>query len=290
MIKIFITISFLFYSVFVMASPKIIAHRGGTADAPENTEIAIKTALSNQADAIWITVQLSKDNVPVLYRPNDLKSLTNGQGAISTFTAKELAQWDAGYKYGEAQQFPYRNKGVTIPTLEYILTQFPKTQFYIDLKSPDADPVIQGKALASVLSKHNALERTHVYSTNSAFLDALPDNVQRFESRDVTRDILANITMGHICLLPENLDITRWYGLELHRKVEVVEKYTLGEARSAAVLSWDKDAMSCFRAGGNAHIVLFGINTEKDYLQAVELGADAVMVDSPAKIKAFRKE
>lgn len=55
--------------------------------------------------------------------------------------------------------------------------------------------------------------------------------------------------MGHICLLPENLDITRWYGLELHRKVEVVEKYTLGEARSAAVLSWDKDAMSCFRAG-----------------------------------------
>ncbi len=54
-------------------------------------------------------------------------------------------------------------------------------------------------------------------------LDALPDNVQRFESRDVTRDILANITMGHICLLPENLDITRWYGLELHRKVEVAE-------------------------------------------------------------------
>lgn len=73
MIKIFIAISFLFYSVFVMASPKIIAHRGGTADAPENTEIAIKTALSNQADAIWITVQLSKDNVPVLYRPSDLK-------------------------------------------------------------------------------------------------------------------------------------------------------------------------------------------------------------------------
>ena len=69
---------------------KIIAHRGGTADAPENTEIAIKTALSNQADAIWITVQLSKDNVPVLYRPSDLKSLTNGQGAISTFTAKRI--------------------------------------------------------------------------------------------------------------------------------------------------------------------------------------------------------
>ena len=96
--------------------------------------------------------------------------------------------------------------------------------------------------------------------------------------------------MGHICLLPENLDITRWYGLELHRKVEVVEKYTLGEARSAAVLSWDKDAMSCFRAGV-MRISFYSVSIlRKIILQAVELGADAVMVDSPAKIKAFRKE
>ncbi|WP_368911444.1 glycerophosphodiester phosphodiesterase family protein [Proteus vulgaris] len=290
MIKLFIAISLFFYSVILMASPKIIAHRGGTADAPENTEIAIKTALSNQADAIWITIQLSKDKIPVLYRPSDLKSLTNGQGSISDFTAQQLKQWDAGYKFGEAQQFPYRNKGVTIPTLDEILAQFPTTQFYLDLKSPDADPAIQSEALTTVLRKHNALDRTRVYSTNTAFLDALPTNVQRFESRDITRDILANITMSHVCLLPENLDMTRWYGLELHRKVEVVEKYTLGEARSASVLSWDKDAMSCFRAGGNAHIILFGINTEKDYIQATELGADAVMVDSPAKMKAFGKE
>lgn len=289
MVKLFITLSFIFYSALIMASPKIIAHRGGTADAPENTVIAIKKALNNQSDAIWITIQLSKDNVPVLYRPSDLKSLTNGQGAISSFTAEQLKQWDAGYKYGEKQQFPYRNKGVTIPTLEAVLTQFPTTQFYLDLKSPDADPALQGKALASVLDKLNALERTRVYSTNTAFLDALPDNVQRFESRDITRDILANITMSHICLLPENLDIMRWYGLELNRKVEVVEKYTLGEARSTSVLSWDKDAMSCFRAGGNAHIVLFGINSEKDYLKAAELGADAVMVDSPEKMKSFKK-
>ncbi len=88
MIKIFIAISFLFYSVFVMASPKIIAHRGGTADAPENTEIAIKTALSNQADAIWITVQLSKDNVPVLYRPSDLKSSLMGKGQFQPLLPK----------------------------------------------------------------------------------------------------------------------------------------------------------------------------------------------------------
>lgn len=41
------------------AAPQLIAHRGGTGDAPENTLPAIKLALENKAEAIWITVQLS---------------------------------------------------------------------------------------------------------------------------------------------------------------------------------------------------------------------------------------
>ncbi|WP_274517998.1 glycerophosphodiester phosphodiesterase family protein, partial [Yersinia pestis] len=60
-----------------LPAPQIIAHRAGTADAPENTFPAISKALANGADAIWITLQLSKDNIPVLYRPSDLKELTN---------------------------------------------------------------------------------------------------------------------------------------------------------------------------------------------------------------------
>ena len=46
--------------------------RGGTGDAPENTLPAIKLALENNAEAIWVTVQLSRDGVPVLYRSSDL--------------------------------------------------------------------------------------------------------------------------------------------------------------------------------------------------------------------------
>jgi glycerophosphoryl diester phosphodiesterase len=69
--KIIVT-SLLLFSASIGASPQIIAHRGGTADAPENTLPAIKLALQNQAQAIWITVQLSRDGVPVLYRPRRL--------------------------------------------------------------------------------------------------------------------------------------------------------------------------------------------------------------------------
>src|ERR1700722_8355454 len=73
------------------ALPQIIAHRGGTGDAPENTLEAIRLALEHHADAMWLTVQLSKDGVPVLYRPADLSALTDAGGPVSATTGGGLA-------------------------------------------------------------------------------------------------------------------------------------------------------------------------------------------------------
>ncbi|WP_145571938.1 glycerophosphodiester phosphodiesterase family protein [Yersinia bercovieri] len=280
-------------------TPQIIAHRGGTADAPENTLPAIKKALDNGADAIWITLQLSKDNIPVLYRPSDLKELTNKSGKVSAYTAQQLAQVDANVAYDKKHNItPKPDVHIGIPTLDEVLKQFPTTTFYLDIKSPDANPATFAKALQKTLEattkgEENRLSRTRVYSTNDTYLAALDavnkasdpsHQVKRFESRDLTRTQLANITMDHKCNLPTD-NKERWYGLELHRNVEVVEKYTLGEGRSNAVLSWDKEAVDCFRKNTNAHIIFFGINTPEDYMKAKELGADGVMVDSPAMFK-----
>jgi len=265
-------------------APQIIAHRGGTADAPENTLPAIKLALQNSADAIWITVQLSKDGVPVLYRPSDLKTLTNQQGPVSQYTAAELAKMDAGWAFGTGESHPYRGKNIGIPTLESVLNAFAKTTFYIDIKTPDAAPDAMAAALAKVLQETHSVTRTRIYSTDAKYLEALPTNLPRFESRDLTRTALANITMAHECQIkPEKK--SRWYALEMKRDVEVVEKYTLGEARSKATLEWDKEAMDCFRSQGDAHIILIGINNQADYLQAKKLGANGVIVNSPADFK-----
>ncbi|HFU1597135.1 TPA: glycerophosphodiester phosphodiesterase family protein, partial [Klebsiella michiganensis] len=146
------------------AAPQLIAHRGGTGDAPENTLPAIKLALENKAEAIWITVQLSQDGVPVLYRPNDLSALTDHTGKISSFSAAELTRMDAGWTWG-GETHPWRGKNATIPTLQSVLEQWPQTFFYIDIKSPDADPAIMAARLSEVLQKTNSLSRVRVYST-----------------------------------------------------------------------------------------------------------------------------
>lgn len=289
-VKFMVTIVLLLASQSVSAlSPKIVAHRAGTADAPENTTYAIDLAKENNADAIWLTVQLSKDNQLVLYRPSDLASLTDKKGMVSAYTAEQLSQINAAYQFSQkhGQSFPRQKTNIT--TLENVLQQYPGTTFYIDLKSPDASPDVQAKAILALLDKTNAFNQVRFYSTNDAFLKALhtlSSKIPLFESRDKTRTMLANIVMNHQCSVENDKSVTRWYGFELHRKVEVIEKYTLGEARSPAILSWDKEAIDCFRKNGNAYIIVFGVNNESDYQLAKEIGVDAVMVNSP---KAFKK-
>src|SRR5258708_36843190 len=103
----------------VTSLPKIIAHRGGTGDAPENTLEAIRQSIAHRADAMWLTVQLSKDGVPVLYRPADLSALTDSNGPVSARSAAELARVNAGWAFKArdvqgGDDYPYRRRPVGV--------------------------------------------------------------------------------------------------------------------------------------------------------------------------------
>ncbi|WP_326470246.1 glycerophosphodiester phosphodiesterase family protein [Enterobacter wuhouensis] len=283
-----ISFSLFFLASAALANPEIVAHRGGTADAPENTLPAIKLALENQAHVIWVTVQLSRDGVPVLYRPSDLKALTNQQGKVSQYSFAELAKMDTSVKWKD-KGLPENLLHTSIPTLKSVLTTWPDTRFFIDIKSPDADPSMMGKRLLDVLKETNSLNRVRIYSTEDRYLEALPAEIPRFVTRSETRTRLANISLSHECLPPSQKMNDYWYGLELNRKVEVVEKFTLGEGISPATLTWDKEAVDCFRSQGNAHLIFIGVNTDEDYQKARALGAEGVLVDSPAKAKSWAK-
>ncbi|VXC68759.1 conserved exported hypothetical protein [Burkholderia sp. 8Y] len=275
------------------ALPMIVAHRAGTADFPENTLLAIAGALEHRADAIWLSVQLTRDGVPVLYRPADLSANTDGKGAVENLGLTALQRLNAGWNFARvdamgARTYPYRAHPLRIPTLEDALSAIPASvPVMLDMKALPAEP--QAAAVARVLDRANAWQRVLIYSTDAVYQSAFAayPRARLFESRDATRGRLAGVALAHTCAEPPQPGT--WAAFEWKRQMELVETFTLGEARSPVIAQlWTPQALACFRARGEAHVLAIGIDNAEDYRAAACLGIDAVLADSPRTMQAIR--
>ena len=74
----------------------ILAHRGASAYAPENTLAAFRLAREMGADGIELDVQLTRDRVPVVIHDDTVNRTTDGQGIVTEMTVGEITRLDAG--------------------------------------------------------------------------------------------------------------------------------------------------------------------------------------------------
>ncbi|MDE7299734.1 MAG: glycerophosphodiester phosphodiesterase [Lachnospiraceae bacterium] len=93
----------------------ITAHRGASAQAPENTLAALELAIEHTADFAEIDVQLTQDGVVVLMHDASLKRTTGKDLTVSKITYGELQTLDAGSWFGHGYE------GTAIPTLEEVI-------------------------------------------------------------------------------------------------------------------------------------------------------------------------
>jgi glycerophosphoryl diester phosphodiesterase len=98
-----------------MTLPEIIAHRGYSARAPENTLAALEAAVTAGADAVEFDVQTAACGTPVLFHDPMLGRTTNGVGPLRRRPLGLLEALDAGGWFGP--EF----RGEKIPTLEEAL-------------------------------------------------------------------------------------------------------------------------------------------------------------------------
>lgn len=81
--------------------PKVIAHRGASGDAPENTLAAIRLAATAGATWIEIDVNITRDGIPVLHHDDDVTRCSDGQGLVIEKTWQELQCLDSGSWFDE---------------------------------------------------------------------------------------------------------------------------------------------------------------------------------------------
>lgn len=121
----------------------IVAHRGASGQAPENTLEAFGLAVEAGADAIELDVHLTADGELAVIHDETLDRTTDRAGAVAELTMDEIRQADAGAAFGgEGGEYPFRGRGLTVPTLPEVLDWLPDgLGLVVEIKSrsaPDA--------------------------------------------------------------------------------------------------------------------------------------------------------
>lgn len=113
----------------------VIAHAGGEALGPANTLAAMRTSMAAGADVNDADVHITADGVLVAIHDDAVDATTNGSGLVVEKSLAELRGLDAAWSFaGPGNDFPLRGKGVTIPTVEEVLREFPSTLTSLEFK------------------------------------------------------------------------------------------------------------------------------------------------------------
>lgn len=109
---------------------EIVAHRGASADAPENTLASVELAWRLGSDAVEIDVRLTADEQVVVIHDDKVDRTTDGSGKVASMTLRELRHLDAGSWKGA------EHVGVGLPTLDEVLQTIPEgKRLFVEVKS-----------------------------------------------------------------------------------------------------------------------------------------------------------
>ncbi|WP_338335322.1 glycerophosphodiester phosphodiesterase [Bacillus altitudinis] len=125
----------------------IIAHRGSSSAAPENTIAAFDVAVEQGADYIELDVQMTMDQHVVVIHDDTVDRTTNGNGLVKSYTLDQLKKLDAGSWFDQQ----YTNE--RIPTLQEILERYSqRIGILIEIKHPKRQIGIE-KAVARIINR-----------------------------------------------------------------------------------------------------------------------------------------
>lgn len=130
---------------YLAGAPLLIAHRGGSALAPENTLTSFTQALDWwRADVLEMDVHPTRDGAAVVIHDPTLDRTTSGTGPVSERSLAEIRAVDAGYHFTPdgGASYPYRGKGIRVPTLAEVLEAFPQARVNVEIKDGRVQEVV----------------------------------------------------------------------------------------------------------------------------------------------------
>ncbi len=250
------------------------AHRGGCDLWPENTLEAYRNTEKHWPGTLMEgDVQLTKDGQVVVFHDSSVERTTNGTGRVSEKTLDELKALDAGYRFTRdgGKTFPYRGKGLTIPTLAEVIQALPNNLFLVEIK--DSGPSVD--AVIKVLRETNATQRFLLASFDPATHAHLHENAPEIGTCYDVMDAVAMLTA---------LRQGEW---EHYTPVHAMLTFSPELEKQFNVTPAEIEAIH--KKG--ILIQFFTLNTEEEIKHYLQLPIDSILSDNPELLdKVIRAE
>jgi len=241
---------------------RIVAHRGVTSVAPENTMAAFARGLELGVDAVELDVRLTRDGRPVVYHYYYLDGFTTGSGPIFARKAAEV----------ESLRVVDRDRRVAhrLPMLEAVLEEFAgRLGLEIELKGPEPEAATVVSQLLTCF--RSSWDRIEVTSFEPALLASL-----RADCRDIATALLFPSSEEWM-----HADVIAYAALERARLGRAQAVHLHPSQLSAGVVA-------TIRAGG-VDIHAHSVNDERSLELAVALDLPWICTDEPERALDFRR-
>lgn len=251
--------------------PLIVAHRGASAYAPENTLAAFALAIEAGADGVEFDVRLSKDGVAVVIHDATLTRTAGIDKRVADLTARQLSRVDAGSTFNAAHparaRAEFSSEGV--PSLRSALSLLTNMTgpIYIELKC-DADsevaPLVD--AVCREIGESPSLERIILKSFR---LGAIPH----------ARAVLPSVSTAAL-FAPQVMRILRKEKYLINIGQELGADH-LSVHKSLATGKLVRNAAKC-----GMRVTVWTVNTKRGISRAAKRGVYAIITDDPSKLLA----
>ncbi len=254
---------------FEAPRPWVVAHRGGSALAPENTTEAFRRAKALGADVLEMDLRVTADGAIVVIHDSTVDRTTNGHGLVAEMSLAQLHVLDAGYRFrDDAGAYPFRGIGLTVPVFEEVLRQFPDIRLNVEMKDFTLD---QARGLCGTLRRFRAVDRILVsafdHAPMTAFREACPEVATGATRREaIVFYYLNQVRLGRIFRSPAA-------AIQLplrYRGKGVISPRLLEAARES-----------------NRPVEVWTVNDEEAMKHLLSLGVQGILTDRPSRLLAL---
>jgi len=248
-------------------------HRGGRDQWPENTLVAFKEAAKRWPDALLeLDVHATADGQVVVIHDDSVDRTTNGTGMVWNMTFAEVRALDAAYQFtpDHGTTFPYRDQGITIPTLKEVLEVSPTHRFLIEMK--DGDNV--AAATVAAIREADATDRCILAAVPPQFIE---------DARTLAPEIATCYDFLSAATMLNELRYGDWDHYTPEHKMVALspnlqERFNLTSAEIKAL-----------QAKGIL-ITFWTVNKEEEMRRLLKMGVDSILTDRPDALAAIIAE